>query len=428
MAIIFVFGLLVFYRIVLRRHARNGSVLAMSLWLLYMSLGISGIFLALTKGIEPIFDPNYLSTLVLFSGVILSISGFLRFRAQDISQLFGTIRGQRIIENLLILSQLSAIIFFLPFAISSLSGDANENRLFLNEKMEIMSSYGLLNTLAGAASQLFSSSLVLAFIRLASKENQGRDVVRACILVFSSLSYVIYILAYVGRDGVVYWLMTSIAIFVLFHRHLGLADRRRVTLFGSLVAATILIPFGVITIARFFDADQGAGWSFFEYFGAQIQNFSDYSSINRPITYGVANFPIFVSGGCAVLGLDCPSWLVIKDSIFDEYLSQGKAPWLFGTFISDFVGDFGNVGALTLLVVYSILCKKACSVGANGSVLSLSRFFLILFLFLIPYWGVFYFRLSIINGYIIINLAFVIFVGLLQRLILILDRKEYVNP
>lgn len=423
MAVLFVFGLLVFYRMVLRRYTGNGSVLAMSLWLLYMGLGASGIFLMLTNGIEPIFDPNYLSTVVLLSGVILSISGFLRFRAQYISQLFGKIRGQRIIENLLILSQLFAIIFFLPFAINSLSGDANENRLLLNDKMDIMGSYGLLNTLAGAASQLFSSSLVLAFIRLASKKNQGRSVVRACILVFSSLSYVIYILAYVGRDGVVYWLMTSVVIFVLFHRHLGLADRRKVVIFGSLVATAILIPFGVITIARFFDADQGAGWSFFEYFGAQIHNFSDYSSINRPLTYGVASFPIFFNGGCAALGLDCPSWLVIRDSIFDEYLSQGKAPWLFGTFISDFVGDFGNVGALAFLVAFSLLCKKACTVGSGGNALSLSRFLLILFLFLIPYWGVFYFRFSIINGYIIINLGFVVFVGLLQRLILLSDRK-----
>ena len=423
MAIIFLSGLFIYYWLVLRQHVRTGSVLAMLLWLLYVGLGASGVFIALTGGISPIFEPNYLSVLVLLAGVILSISGFLRFRAQDISQLFGVIRGQHIIENLLIISQLSAMVFFLPFAISSLSGDANENRLLLNEKMEVMGSYGLINTLAGAASQLFSSSLVLAFIRLASKQNQGRNVFRALLLIFSSLSYVTYILAYVGRDGVVYWLMTSVMIFVLFRRHLDRADRRRVGLLGLLVTVTIMIPFGVITIARFFDADQGAGWSFFEYFGAQIQNFSDYSSMDRPITYGIASFPMFVSGGCAVMGLDCPSFLTIKDAVFDEYLNQGKAPWVFGTFVSDFVGDFGNIGALTFLLVFSMLCTRACSVGGRSNGLSLSRLLLILFLFLIPYWGVFYFRFSIINGFIVVNLAFVIFVGLLQRLIPLLDER-----
>lgn len=416
MAAIFVFGLIIYYWIVLRRHARNGSALAMLLWILYLGLGISGVFLALTEGIQPIFEPNYLSTLVLFVGIILSISGFLQFRVQSISQVFGKIYGQKIIENLLIASQLLAMGYFLPFAISSLMGDANENRLLLIEKMEVMSSFGLINTLAGAASQLFSSSLVLAFIRLVPEENQGRNVFRAFLLVLSSLSYVIYILAYVGRDGVVYWLMTFIMVYVIFHSHLDPVDRRKISLFGLLTAIIILIPFGVITIARFFDAEQGAGWSFFEYFGAQIHNFSDYSSIDRPITYGVQSFPIFINGGCAVVGLDCPSWLDIKDVVFDDYLNQGKAPWLFGTFVSDFVGDFGNLGALALLLVFSIFCVKMCSAINFNNSFSFSRLLLILFLFLIPYWGVFYFRFSIINGYIVVNLVFIMFVAMLQRI------------
>lgn len=428
MAALFVLGLFAYYWLVLRRHAKNGSTLAFVLWILYLCLGLSGVFLALTGGIQPIFDPDYFSTLILFIGIILSITGFLRFRTQDISKIFGAIRGQRIIENILILYQLFAIVYFLPFAISSLSGDANENRLLLNEKMEIMSSYGLINTLAGAASQLFSVSLVLAFIRMASKKNQGRNVFRALLLMISSFSFVIYILAYVGRDGVVYWLMTALMIFVIFQRHLDRVDRRRISLFGIFGAIMILIPFLMITVSRFFDADQGAVWSFFEYFGAQIHNFSDYSSIDRPITLGVQSFPMFVSGGCAITGLDCPSWLAIQDVVFDAYLRQGKAPWLFGTFISDFVGDFGNIGALAILLVFSLFCAKVCSVGGSRDSFSFSRLLLILFLFLIPYWGVFYFRFSIANGYIVVNLAFILFIALLQRLGPILERKFDSTP
>lgn len=320
MAILFIFGLFVYYWFVLRRHQKNGSTLAVLLWALYLLLGLSGVFLALTGGIESIFEPNYPSTLVLLVGITLSISGFLSFRARNISQIFGNIRGQQLIENLLILSQLLAIGFFLPFAISSLTGDPNENRLFIEEKMEILGSYGLINTLAGAASQLFGVSLVLAFIRLASKKNQGRNVLRAFFLVFSSLSYVIYIFAYVGRDGVVYWLMTVVALYLVFCSHLDPVDKKRIVVIGLIGAAVLLIPFGMITVSRFFDADQGAGWSFFEYFGAQIHNFSDYSSIDRPVTYGLQSFPMFANGGCAVLGLSCPSWLDVKDIVFQQYL------------------------------------------------------------------------------------------------------------
>ncbi len=389
----------------------------MLLWLLYVGLGFSGIFIALTNGIEPIYEPNYLATLFLLFGVAVSISGFLRFREQDVSQVFGVIRGQKIIENILFFSQLFAMAYFLPFAISSLTGDANENRLFLSEKMELMGSYGLINTAAGAASQLFGSSIVLAFIRLASKESQGRNMLRAFSLLFSSLSYVIYILAYVGRDGVVYWLMTSVMIFWVFRRHINPVDARRIYLFGFFCAIALLIPFGVITVSRFFDADQGAGWSFFEYFGAQIHNFSDYSSIDRPLTLGLQSFPMFINAGCSILGWDCLSWLDVKDAIFGEYLDQGKAPWLFGTFISDWVGDFGLIGAFLLLSIFSLFCAKMCSYRGSGNLLSLERLLLMLLLYLVPYWGVFYFRFAISNGYIVVNLIFILLVRLLHEII-----------
>ena len=413
MAALFVLGLSSYYWLVLRRQ--KGAVLAVLLWFLYVTLGLSGVFIALTEGILPIFKPNYLSTLVLLIGITLSISGFLRFRVQNLSEIFGNIRGQKLIENFLICSQLLAIGFFLPFAISSLTGDPNENRLLLDAKIEVLGSYGMINTLAGAASQLFSVSLVLAFIRLASKKNQGHNSLRATFLVLSSFSYVIYILAYVGRDGVVYWLMTAVALYFVFRSHLGPVDKKRIIKFGIIGAVAVLVPFGVISVYRFADSDLSLGWSLFEYFGAQIHNFSDYSSIDRPITFGVQNFPMFVSGGCAVVGLDCSSWANVRDVVFDAYLKQGKAPWVFGTFVSDFVGDFGNIGTLIILFIFSRFSSSVCAGGQSGHSYSFARLLLILFLFSIPYWGVFYFRFSIINGYIIVNLLFILFVALLQH-------------
>lgn len=417
MAIVFTLGLFLYYWCVLRRHAKNGATLAVLLWLLYVCLGLSGIFLALTNGIEPIFEPNYLGALFLLLCVVISISGFLRFREHDISQIFGRVRGQKIIENVLIFLQLFAILYFLPFAISSLMGDANENRLFLSEKMEVMGAYGFVNTAAGAASQLFSSSIVLAFIRLSSRENHEHNILRAFFLLLSSLSYVIYILAYVGRDGVVYWLMTSAMIFLIFRRYIDPVNIGRIYVFGFSCAVVILIPFGVITVSRFFDADQGAGWSFFEYFGAQIHNFSDYSTIDRPLTLGLQSFPMVINAGCSILGLSCPSWLDVKDGIFEQYLDQGKAPWLFGTFISDWVGDFGLIATFILLSAFSLFCAKVCSDRGSKNLLSLARLLLIILMYLVPYWGVFYFRFAISNGYIVVNLIFILLVVLLHKMI-----------
>lgn len=416
MATLFTSGLLIYYWLALRRYAKNGAVLAMLLWALYVCLGLSGMFLQFTGGIKPIFEPDYSSTLLLLTSIIISISGFLRFRSEDISQMFGRIRGQVIIENILITSQILAIIFFLPFAINALTGDVNENRLLLVEDVNGLGSYGLINTMAGAASQLFSSSLIFAFFRLVPEKSQGRNVPRAFFLFLSSFSYVIYILAYVGRDGVVYWAMTAVMVFLIFHRHLTPIDIRNIILFGFSAIGVILVPFVLITISRFFDNDQGAGWSFFEYFGAQIHNFSDYSSIDRPITLGIQNFPMFINAGCTIFGIDCLSWLDIKDVVFTQYLDQGKVPWAFGTFVSDFAADFGNIGALIIISIFSIFCRILLPGQRSKNSLSLTKLLLILFLFLVPYWGVFYFRFSIINGYIVVNIVFIMFVALLNKI------------
>ena len=82
--------------------------------------------------------------------------------------------------------------------------------------------------------------------------------------------------------------------------------------------------------------------------------------------------------------------------------------------MSDFVGDFGFAGALMVLSLFALICHFACSRRGGRQPLTLSRLLLIVFLFLVPYWGVFYFRFSIINGFIVVNLAFVLFVRLLQ--------------
>jgi len=105
----------------------------------------------------------------------------------------------------------------------------------------------------------------------------------------------------------------------------------------------------------------------------------------------------------------------IKDVVFQQYLNQGKEPWLFGTFVSDFVGDFGNAGALILISVFSIICAVV-SDRIPGKAFSLARLLLTLLLYLVPFWGVFYFRFSISNGYIIVNLLFILFIAVLQGL------------
>ena len=329
MAAIFTIGLAVYYYLFLRRPAKNGAVLAVLLWLIFFLLGISGSFIALLDFPKTPFAPNYLSSLVLLLAVVISITGFLRFRASDLKVLFGRIRGQRVLENILIISQFYSIAFFLPFAIDSLTGDPNANRLMLSDKMEVLGSFGMFNTLAGLFSQLFTVSLVLAALRLGPNKEQGRAPRRAIILLFASFSYVIYILAYVGRDGLVFWGMNAAMVFIMFRHHFEARDKRIIYAASIFLIALLALPFIAITAARFFDLDQGGFLSILNYFGSQISNFSDYYTIERPMTFGLQNFPLFYGLGCDVIGATCPMFLDFKEVVFNEYLRQGKEPWLY---------------------------------------------------------------------------------------------------
>lgn len=415
MGALFCLGLMLYAPVVFRRRAGGSPILASLLWLIYFCLGASATFIAVTDVLRPVFEPNYPAALFLALCVLIGISGFLGFRARDVANVITSIRAQGLIECVLICTQLYATLFFLPFAISSLVGDAKENRLDLINKMEVLGSYGIFNTFAGAASQLFVASLVLACVRLSQPDRRGRNLLRAYVLVLASLSYVIYILAYVGRDGVVYWLMTALAVFIVFRGHMPVHLRRRIVTAGAAIGTLMFLPFIAITAARFVDTDHGSAWSVLDYFGSQISNFGDYSSLDRPLTFGIMNFPMFISAACSVTGIaGCESWEVLKIVIFDQYLAQGKEPWLFGTYVSDFVGDFGYLGTLVLLSGFALVCRAACRTQDHRP-MTITRLLLVFFLFLVPYWGVFYFRFSIINGFIIVNLAFIGFVWLLQK-------------
>ena len=415
MAALFCLGMLLYFVITLRARSTGGRELVKLLWLIYFALGLSAMFIAATDVLRPVYPPNYLAALFLLACVLVSISGFLAFHAKSVAAMIGSIRRQSLIEGILIGSQFYATLFFLPFAIASLLGDANENRLDLANKMEQLGSYGIFNTLAGAASQLFGASLIFGCVRLAQPEGRGRSTARASMLIAASLSYVIYILAYVGRDGVVYWLMTALAVFVVFRPHIPRNMCQRIVALGMAIASLLLLPFVAITVARFVDTDYGSAWSVLDYFGSQIHNFSDYSSIERPLTLGISNFPMFGGALCSALGISCDNLADLKEVIFGQYLAQNKEPWLFGTYVSDFVGDFGYLGTLVFLSAVAVLSHYACRTQGGSRPPSISRFLLIMFLFLVPYWGVFYFRWSIINGFIVVNLAFIAFVHFAQR-------------
>jgi hypothetical protein len=415
MALVFCLGLLVYYVVFLGKRSGSRSALALLLWVTYFALGCAAVLGGLTGNLDTVFDPSYPATLFLLLCILISLSGFLGFRSRDVRDVVPMVRGQGLIEIVLIGLQAFSIAFFLPFALGSLQGDVAANRLESSSTLEVLGSYGLINTIAGMGSHLFAASLVMAFIRLCQPRGEGYSLPRAILLVLASLSYVIYILAYVGRDGAIYWLMTALLVFIIFRAQLPTGLRRRIVIVGASLGGLLLLPIVAITVARFASGESGLGGGLWDYFGIQINNFSDYSRIDRPVTYGAMSFPLFKGVFCSIMGsIRCETWDDIKPFIFDHYLAQGMQPWLFGTYVSDFVADFGYVGTAIVLTVFAPLCHRACVGRDSQGQMSLSRLLMIIFLFLTPYWGVFYFRFGIINPFLVVNILFIFLVWGIQ--------------
>jgi oligosaccharide repeat unit polymerase len=416
MAVVFCFALLVYYGIALRAPSMRGAALSRVLWAFYLALGLAGSVIFFADGIPTVFPPNYFSTLFLTACILLCVWAFSNVRDIEAARLCPAPGIVRQIENVLIASQLFSILYFLPFALAALQGDPRAIRLDMSETMERLAAYGLVNTFAGHASHLFTASLALAFLRLSATERAGRNLTRAVLLVCASLSWVVYVLAYAGRDGVIFWSMNAVALYFLFRLRMAPSDRARIVGIAPVVGAVLFVPIFIITVARSFMGDGGGFWSLFEYFGAQVQNFSDYSSLDRPQTNGLGTLPLFYAQACNLIGAQCETWSDIQGEVFEAYLSQGKEPWLFGTFVSDLVGDFGYVGTLIAVCLFAIVARSVCGYKRRGRSLSLSRLFTILLLFQIPFWGVFYFRFAIANGYLVVNAVLCLVVLLLERI------------
>ena len=413
MALIFTCILLVYYFVFLSSRNRSPSILLKTLFFLYLSLGVVGSILELTEISPAVYDPNYLSAAFLALCVLLAISGFYGFRTASIHEAIASIRGQGIIENFLVVTQLAAIAFFLPIAATNLSGDVARNRMDATLLADQLASSGILNTLASAACPLFVASLIFAFIRLSQPAT--RDTwLRVGLLFTASLSYIVYILAYVGRDGIIYWMMTVLAVFLVFRPQLSARVRFYTVSTIAGLGVVMMVPFLIITRSRF---SENSLTSLLDYFGAQIQNFGDYSTIYRPQTGGLQNFPLFYEWLCTLTSTRCEIWTSVRPSVFSVYLGQGKEPWLFATFVSDWVADFGYLGALALVCTFFVQCWMLCRTSHGSAKMTLPRLLLIMFLFLVPYWGVFYFRFGISNSYIVVNMVFITVVWLTQVLL-----------
>ncbi len=352
-------------------------------------------FPLLQSGKTILFEPMlYLS--VCFIIIFWGFSGFRdkKFISIKIERIF----LYRTLEYFLVLSGFLSILFFLPFAATALRGDISLNRYEMVATGSALADFGIINSMFSLTSNLFIIAQVCSFINLIPI-NGKRHVYRAYLLLLSSLSFVVYVLAYVGRDGVVYWLMSYIFCFLLFRKFLMKNDLKKMKRIFAFVIAIIMIPFLMISISRFSEMDGGTVLGIINYAGQQLQNFNDHFQIETPLLYGRHTFPI-VYDVLNLLGLGV-SAKVDMDLFHSYFLIEGIVPWVFTTFIGNLIYDFGKIWTLLFLCIMSLTIRILMKKVTRTGILAFSNLLIFILLYQVVYWGVFYFRLYVANYYIL---------------------------
>ena len=80
MAALFTLGLVLYYFAALRHRGAGVPILALLLCGEYITLGVSGLIVATTGIIEPIYPPSYFAAGFLLLCILISTAGFAGFQ------------------------------------------------------------------------------------------------------------------------------------------------------------------------------------------------------------------------------------------------------------------------------------------------------------------------------------------------------------
>jgi len=398
--------------------------------------------------------------------LLLLLAGFYFLKDRDYNKIIiENYRLYNIIKYFLLISSVLSFIYFLPFAINGLQGDISANR-DTQTNLEQMSRYGIINTFFSLVGNCFIFCQIAGLIELTSSTR--KRTVLGYSLILSSLSYYVYILAFVGRDGFVYWTMSAIFSFLLVRHFLPKFERIRVILLFVIIEIIILIPFLEITNSRFgsgvhselkiskpFELPQAKidgqaaetqrpatqrpahgqaaetqrpahgqaaetqrpahGNSnvvyilenIVDYAGQQIANFNDLYVVAPPPRRGGENFPKILQL-LEQIGIDFNP-IYDRSEIEEYYFSKGTVPWEFSTIIGSFFIDFGMIGTIIVVLFMSSMSLFLQRKVKEKQGFYLSELIIFVLLYQSVFWGVFYFRLYSANLYMLIVLIGSIF-------------------
>ena len=361
------------------RKAKGGAWFTSSgvLLGLYMICSLMGVF-ELRRGdyFQPYESHYWLPMLEFDLFLLLFLFPFRQFNETRIRAL--RLPGKVFLDvfsTIIILLSFYSIVFFAGsvrniFSMENL-GDARNSMV----EGELYFESGVAATIASVAAANYVFAIVLFFIY----RILGGSRLRCFLLLLASFSEPIHVLAFVGRDGIVFWIFTFVFCYAFFRPYLQKTDQKKILRSFFSFGAILLVPFLLISMSRFGDSSSGTFGSFISYLGhAFLQGPLFFGMDEKPLNIGSA-FPLFYE----ITGISRTS--TGGPMVIGDWYS-----WKFSTFIVTLYKSLNLSG----LIVFGIcaLFLFLFTAGRAKEKMNFGQFTVYLLYFQVLSEGVFYFR------------------------------------
>lgn len=253
-------------------------------------------------------------------------------------------------------------------------------------------------------------TLFLFFYTLAVNEHYKFKI----SLLIASTSFIFYTLNVAGRDGIIIWGLTYLALLGLFH---PLLERKIVKNQKKLIliSATVFLPiFLLISNARFgnegyYESNNDVLYSLLAYIGQQPYELSDrieglntVNYIGEPSTI----YPLLVNIQDAILGIGNSSDSANRHELISNALDLGLKTQRFTYYIGDILTELGMIGLIIFTAIIYIICSTHLKIMNNS--ISTSSLLISFSWYMIIIVGVFYFYYGQLIGNVFLIVPFLI--------------------
>jgi len=358
---------------------------------------------------EPTYYYNLETLLIVFFSILFLTHPLSSFEKKitlrtTISKL--KTNKYKVIVFSIILISVYSILFFAKNIVHVLNSDLSTIRdeIIINGGFYESSIFSKVAVLGAYLSPI---ALFFYFYTLVAKESKRLGI----LLVISSTSFVFYTLNVAGRDGIVIWVFTYIALFSLYYPLLSnkiITNQRKVLL----TSAVLILPFFfIITIGRFGDvSDKSVLFSIFDYLGQQPNELSNRIDKLNVIKYNGEPrliYPLIMDV------IDIFKYDIKSSEMNNRYelrsisMSLDLNTYRFVYYIGDVLTELGVLGLIFFTLLLHVIFRLNLKIIDNK--ISISRLLISFSWYMIIIVGVFYFYYGQLIGNVFLLIPFLIY-------------------